>query len=63
MEQNGKYLASQLPYQFESKEQYEGTLRLPVGKDFVTKETFQDGTKPRVIVKQGIIAPMSRPTA
>ncbi|SPO04941.1 related to P.falciparum liver stage antigen LSA-1 [Cephalotrichum gorgonifer] len=61
VKKNDKYLASHLPHQYESQAQYEGTLRLPVGKDFVTKETFQAGTKPRVIIKQGIIAPMSRP--
>lgn len=27
----------------------------------MTKESFQDATKPRVIVKQGIIAPMAKP--
>lgn len=29
----------------------------------MTKQTFQDTTKPRVLLKQGIIAPMSKPTA
>lgn len=29
----------------------------------MTKETFQDNTKPRVIMKQGIITPMSKPSA
>lgn len=29
----------------------------------MTKETFQESTKPRVIIKQGIITPMSKPTA
>ncbi|KAK7736577.1 hypothetical protein SLS53_007009 [Cytospora paraplurivora] len=59
---NEKYLASQLPYPFESRQQYERSLRLPVGPEWVTKESFQDATKPRVIVKQGIIAPMAKPT-
>jgi U3 small nucleolar RNA-associated protein 14 len=40
---------------------YERSLRLPVGPDWMTKETFQDSTKPRVIVKPGIIAPMTKP--
>ncbi|KAG5990020.1 hypothetical protein E4U52_005028 [Claviceps spartinae] len=61
--QNDRYLASQLPHQFESKEQYERSLRLPVGPEWMTKETFQDSTKPRVLMKQGVIAPMSKPTA
>lgn len=59
--QNDRYLSSQLPHPFESREQYERSLRLPVGPEWMTKETFQDSTKPRVIMKQGIIAPMSKP--
>lgn len=61
-QQNEKYLASQLPHPFESRQQYERSLRLPVGPEWMTKESFQDATKPRVIVKQGIIAPMAKPT-
>lgn len=57
-----KYLATQLPHMYENKTQYERALRLPVGPEWVTKETFQDATKPRVMVKQGIIAPMAKPT-
>lgn len=58
---NDKYLASQLPHPFESRLQYERSLRLPVGPEWVTKESFQDATKPRVILKPGVIAPMSKP--
>ncbi|KAK4234883.1 Utp14 protein-domain-containing protein [Achaetomium macrosporum] len=61
IKKNDKYLATGLPHPFESQQQYERSLRLPVGPEWVTKETFQDATKPRVIVKQGIIAPMSKP--
>ncbi|KAK3896897.1 Utp14 protein-domain-containing protein [Staphylotrichum tortipilum] len=50
-----------LPHPFESQQQYERSLRLPVGPEWSTKETFQQATKPRVIIKQGIIAPMSKP--
>lgn len=59
--QNVKYLASQLPHPFETRQQYERSLRLPVGPEWTTKETFQAATKPRVMVKQGIITPMERP--
>lgn len=59
---NEKYLASQLPHPFESRQQYERSLRLPVGPEWMTKQSFQQATKPRVIIKQGIIAPMSKPT-
>ncbi|KAH6981952.1 Utp14 protein-domain-containing protein [Ilyonectria sp. MPI-CAGE-AT-0026] len=61
VKKNDRYLSSQLPHPFESREQYERSLRLPVGPEWMTKETFQDSTKPRVIMKQGIIAPMSKP--
>ncbi|KAI0443450.1 Utp14 protein-domain-containing protein [Xylaria telfairii] len=62
VKKNGKYLASQLPHQYESRAQYERSLRLPIGPEFLTKQSFQDSTKPRVIIKQGIIAPISKPT-
>ena len=61
VKKNGKYLAGQLPHPFETRAQYERSLRLPVGPEWTTKETFQDMTKPRVLMKQGIIAPMARP--
>ncbi|KAI3392541.1 hypothetical protein diail_5512, partial [Diaporthe ilicicola] len=46
---NEKFLASQLPHPFESRQQYERSLRLPVGPEWMTKESFQASTKPRVI--------------
>ncbi|WEW58366.1 hypothetical protein PRK78_003834 [Emydomyces testavorans] len=58
---NTKYLASQLPHPFESRQQYERSLRLPIGPEWTTKEVFQNSTKPRVMVKQGIIKPIQRP--
>lgn len=54
-------MASQLPHPFESREQYEQSLRMPVGPEWMTKEVFQKSTKPRVLMKQGIITPMSKP--
>ena len=56
-----KYLAPALPHPYESQAQYERALRLPMGPEWTTKETFQNVTKPRVMVKQGVIAAMSRP--
>ncbi|KAI1437125.1 Utp14-domain-containing protein [Xylaria sp. CBS 124048] len=61
VKKNDKYLASQLPHQYEGKAQYERSLRLPIGPEFLTKQSFQDATKPRVIHKQGIIAPIAKP--
>ena len=61
VKKNAKYLAGQLPHPFETKAQYERSLRLPIGPEWTTKETFQGMTKPRVLMKQGIIAPIARP--
>ena len=61
VKKNGKYLASSLPHPFETRQQYERSLRLPVGPEWTTKETFQGMTKPRVLIKPGVIAPMSKP--
>ncbi|TVY27642.1 U3 small nucleolar RNA-associated protein [Lachnellula hyalina] len=58
---NSKYLASTLPHPFETRQQYERSLRVPVGPEWTTKETYQEATKPRILLKQGIIAPMSKP--
>ena len=61
VKKNGKYLASSLPHPFETRQQYERSLRLPVGPEWTTKETFQGMTKPRILMKPGVIAPMSKP--
>ena len=62
IKKNAKYLASQLPHPFETRAQYERSLRLPVGPEWSTKETFQGMTKPRVVVRTGeIVRPLKRP--
>ena len=61
VKKNARYLASNLPHPFETRQQYERSLRLPVGPEWTTKETFQSATKPRILMKQGVIAPMTKP--
>ncbi|RKF60509.1 Uncharacterized protein C57A7.06 [Erysiphe neolycopersici] len=61
IKKNDKYLASNLPHPFENRRQYERSLRIPIGPEWTTKQTFQSATKPRVLMKQGIISPMSQP--
>ncbi|KAG9246084.1 Utp14 protein-domain-containing protein [Calycina marina] len=61
VKKNSKYLASTLPHVFESKQQYERSLRMPIGPEWATKESVQGNTKPRILLKQGIIAPMLKP--
>jgi len=63
VKKNTKYLATELPHPFETRQQYERSLRLPLGPEWTTKSTFQDATKPRVLIKQGIIRPMTHPLA
>lgn len=56
------YLASTLPFPFQTKAEYERSIRMPIGQEWNVKETYQDNTKPRVLVKSGrIIAPMEKP--
>ena len=56
------YQAPMLPHGFETKGQYERSLRLPVGPEWTTKETFQRQTRPRVVVKPGqVVEAMERP--
>ncbi|KAK5739168.1 hypothetical protein LTR17_005469 [Elasticomyces elasticus] len=57
-----KYLAPVLPHGFGRKEEYEGALRVPVGPEWTTKEVFQRGTRPRVVVRPGaVVGAMERP--
>ncbi|TKA34059.1 hypothetical protein B0A50_00039 [Salinomyces thailandicus] len=58
----GKYQAPMLPHGFETREQYERSLRVPVGPEWSTKEVFQRGTRPKVVVKPGtVVEPIERP--
>lgn len=61
MKKNATYMAPTLPHPFETREQYERSLRLPMGPEWTTKQTFQAATKPRVLLKQGVIAPLQNP--
>ncbi|KAK3707937.1 hypothetical protein LTR37_011789 [Vermiconidia calcicola] len=56
------YMAPILPHGFETREQYERSLRVPVGPEWTTKEVFQRGTRPRVVVRPGtVVEAMERP--
>ncbi|CAH2350181.1 U3 small nucleolar RNA-associated protein 14 [[Candida] railenensis] len=59
---NLKYQSSAVPFPFESREQYERALRMPVGQEWTSRETHQKLTMPRVITKQGtVIDPLKAP--
>ncbi|GME84577.1 unnamed protein product [Ambrosiozyma monospora] len=50
---NVKYMASSVPYPFETREQYEKSLRMPLGQEWVSKETHQKSVMPKVVVQFG----------
>ncbi|KAG0180067.1 hypothetical protein DFQ29_001288 [Apophysomyces sp. BC1021] len=57
-----KYQVTQVPFPFQNMEQYERSLRAPVGREWNSRETFQKMTKPRVMTKLGtVIDPLSAP--
>ncbi|CAG8783383.1 8620_t:CDS:2, partial [Racocetra fulgida] len=57
-----KYLSTDIPYPFETREQYERSLRTPIGKEWNTHEVFQKMITPRVITKMGVVIdPLSAP--
>ncbi|KAG7192070.1 uncharacterized protein KQ657_002430 [Scheffersomyces spartinae] len=59
---NLKYQSSAVPFPYESREQYERALRMPVGQEWTSRETHQKLTMPRVITKQGtVIDPLKAP--
>lgn len=59
---NLKFQSAAVPYPFETREQYERSLRMPIGQQWTSKETHQKLTKPRIIKKQGqVIDPMKAP--
>lgn len=59
---NLKYQSSSVPYPYESKEQYERALRMPLGEEWTSKATHQKATQPRIIVKQGVVVdPLKAP--
>ena len=63
IKKNQKYMATELPHPYENRAQYEKSLRVPMGPEWTTKKTFQDGVKPRVLLKQGVIRAVRKPLA
>ena len=62
--QSAKYLVKAIPFPFTSAEQYEHSLRAPVGADWNTQYTHHQLTKPAVQIKAGhLIAPMTQGAA
>ncbi|CAG8470267.1 16827_t:CDS:10 [Acaulospora morrowiae] len=57
-----KYLATDIPHPFETREQYERSIRTPLGREWNTRDIFQKMIMPRVITKIGdVIDPLNAP--
>jgi len=48
-----KYLHKEIPYPFTSKELYEKSIRIPIGRDWNSLATHHDMVIPKVVVRKG----------
>lgn len=59
---NLKYQSSAVPFPFESKEQYERSLRMPLGQEWTSRTSHQGLIKPRILTKPStVIDPLKAP--
>lgn len=59
---NRKYMADRLPHPYESTAQYEGQMRIPIGREWSTAQQFRDATRPKIVVPRGrVLQPLQRP--
>lgn len=59
---NLRYQSSSVPYPYESKEQYERALRMPLGEEWTSNATHKKATQPRIVVKPGLVVdPLKAP--
>jgi len=55
-----KYATTSVPYPFMKKEDYEGSIRTPLGSDFNSEKSHRDLTRPEVLTTTGVrIDPIS----
>lgn len=59
---NLKYQSSAVPFPFESREQYERSLRMPLGQEWTSRTSHQKMIKPRILTKSStVIDPLKAP--
>lgn len=59
---NMKYQSSAVPFPFESKEQYERSLRMPIGQEWTSRSSHQKMIKPRILTRPSeVIDPLKAP--
>lgn len=59
---NMKYQSSAVPFPYENKEQYERSLRMPIGQEWTSRATYQSMIKPRIMTKPSqVVDPLKAP--
>ncbi|CAN3370494.1 U3 small nucleolar RNA-associated protein 14 [Diutina catenulata] len=59
---NLKYASPTVPFPYQTSEQYERSLRMPLGQEWTTRDTHQRMVMPKVVTKQGeVIDPLKAP--
>lgn len=59
---NMKYQSSAVPFPFESREQYERSLRMPIGQEWTSRSSHQKMIKPRILTRPSeVIDPLKAP--
>lgn len=59
---NLKYQSSAVPFPFENREQYERSLRMPIGQEWTSRASHQKMIKPRILTKPShVISPLKAP--
>lgn len=59
---NIKYQSSAVPFPFESREQYERSLRMPIGQEWTSRSSHQKMIKPRILTRPSeLISPLKAP--
>lgn len=55
-----KHLISQVPFPFKSIQDFEASMRMPIGRDFIPATAYDKLTIPKIVTKAGtVIEPMS----
>merc|ERR1719183_1564918 len=59
-----RYLVEKAPHQFQDAQQYQRTLRMPIGADWNTSITHKKAIQPKVVVKAGkMVDPIDKPSS
>ncbi|QLQ81786.1 hypothetical protein HG537_0G00400 [Torulaspora globosa] len=57
-----KYQSSAVPFPYENREQYERSLRMPIGQEWTSRASHQKMIKPRILTKPShVISPLKAP--